>query len=29
MKAARNNAKKTALVRVHLKPLNVQPMCAR
>jgi len=28
MKAVRNSAKKAALVRVHLKPLSVQPMCA-
>jgi hypothetical protein len=28
MKAVHNSAKKTALVPVHLKPLNVQPMCA-
>ena len=27
MKAVHNSAKKTALVPVHLKPLNVQPMC--
>ncbi len=29
MKAVRNNAKKAALAPVHLKRLNVQPMCAR
>jgi hypothetical protein len=28
MKAVHNSAKKTALVPVHLKPLNVQPMYA-
>jgi hypothetical protein len=28
MKDVRNSAKKTALVPAHLKPLNVQPMCA-
>jgi hypothetical protein len=28
MKAVHNSAKKTALVPVHLKALNVQPMCA-
>jgi hypothetical protein len=29
MKAVHNNAKKTALVRAHLKLLNVQPTCAQ
>ena len=27
MKAVHNNAKKTALVPVRLRPLSVQPMC--